>query len=214
MFKMEKLEKFYENFPGSYVALLTVVWVLLFHLISIILYNDPNFSLFTHYVSDLGASTRGSFIFWSINMIIGSPVRVLIGLYILGLLSKRGANEKHIKLTVYFILIGAIGSIIIALNPHDTSQFFHLIGAFIYFIGVVVIQSFYFKMELSAENIPKYLPFVSILVVVVYFVFLSLEIVVLVSGFLREIACFSEWIAFFSLLAWLGLHGLYMHQIK
>ena len=211
---MEKLEKFYENFPGSYVALLTVVWVLLFHLISIILYNDPNFSLFTHYISDLGTSTRGSFIFWSVNMIIASPIRVLIGLYILGLLSKRGANEKHIKITTYFMVIGAIGSIIIALNPHDTSRFFHLIGAFVYFISVVVIQSFYTKMELNAENIPKYLPFVSILVVLVYFVFLSLEIVVLVSGFLREIACFSEWMALFSLMIWLGLHGFYTHQIK
>ena len=211
---MEKLEKFYENFPGSYVSFLTVVWVLLFHLISIILYNDPNFSIFTHYVSDLGTSTRGSFIFWSVNMIIGSPIRVLIGLYILGLLSKRGANEKHIKITAYFMVIGAIGSIIIALNPYDTSRFFHLIGAFIYFIGVVVIQSFYFKMELNAENIPKYLPFISILVVVVYFVFLSLEIVVLISGFLREIACFSESMALFSLMAWLGLHGFYTYQIK
>ena len=145
-------------------------------------------------------------------MIISAPLRVLIGLYMLGLLSKRSANEKHIKITAYFIVIGAIGSIIIALNPHDTSRFFHLIGAFIYFIGVVFIQSFYFKMELNAEDIPKYLPFVSILVV--YFTFLSLEIVVLVTGFLREVACFSEWMAFFSLMVWLGLHGYYTHQIK
>ena len=129
-------------------------------------------------------------------------------------MSKRSANEKHIKITLIFTVISAIGSIIIALNPHDTSRFFHLIGAFMYFIGVVVIQSFYFKMELNAEDIPKYLPFVSILVVVVYFTFLSLGIVVLVTGALREIACFSEWMAFFSLMVWLGLHGYYTHQIK
>ena len=211
---MEKLERFYEKFPGSYVALLTVVWVLTFHLISIILYNDPNYSLTTHYISDLGASTSGSVIFWSVNMIIATPIRVLLGLYFLGLLSKRSANEKHIKITLIFTVISAIGSIIIALNPHDTSRFFHLIGAFTYFIGVVFIQTFYFKMELNAEDIPKYLPFVSILVVVVYFTFLSLEIVVLVTGALREIACFSEWMAFFSLMAWLVLHGYYTHQIK
>ncbi len=211
---MEKLERFYEKFPGSYVALLTVVWVLTFHLISVILYNDPNYSLFTHYVSDLGASTSGSVIFWSVNMIIASPLRVLIGLYMLGLLAKRGVNEKYIKITLYLIVIGAIGSIIIAINPHDTSRTFHLIGAFTYFIGVVIGQSIFFKMELEAEKIPKYLPFVSILVVVVYFTFLSLEILVLVTGFLREIACFSEWMAFFSLMAWLGLHGYYTHQIK
>lgn len=212
--KLEKLESFYEKFPGSYVALLTVVYALIFNLISIILYNDPSYSLFTHYISDLGASTSGSVIFWSVNMIISAPLRVLIGLYMLGLLANRGANEKYIKLTAYFIVIGAIGSIIIALNPHDTSRVFHLIGAFIYFIGVVVIQSFFFKMELKAEGIPKYLPFVSILVVVVYFTFLSLEIVVLITGFLREIACFSEWMALFSLMAWLVLHGYYTHQVK
>jgi len=214
MIKMEKLEKFYERFPGSYVALLTFIFALTFQLISIILYNDPSYSLFTHYISDLGASTSGSVIFWSISMIISSPLRVLIGLYLLGLLGKRGANEKYIKITAYFIVIGAIGSIIIALNPHDTSRFFHLIGAFTYFIGVVVIQTFFFKMELKAEDIPKYLPFVSILVVVVYFAFLSFEILVLVLDSFRAIACFLEWMAFFALMAWLGLHGYYTHQIK
>ena len=196
------------------MALLTIVYAVTFHIISIILYNDPNYSLFTHYISDLGASTSGSVIFWSVNMIISAPLRVLIGLYMLGLLSKRSANEKYIKITAYFIVIGAIGSIIIALNPHDTSRFFHLIGAFTYFIGVVFIQIFFFKMEIKAEDIPKYLPFVSILVVAVYFTFLSLEIVVLATGILREIACFSEWMAFFSLMAWLGLHGYYTHQVK
>jgi hypothetical membrane protein len=212
--KMEKLERFYEKFPGSYVALLTIVWVLTFHLISIILYNDPNYSLFTHYISDLGASTSGSVIFWSVNMIIASPLRVLIGFYMLGLLAKRGVNERSIKITAYLTVIGAIGSIIIALNPHDTSRAFHLIGAFTYFIGVVIVQTFFFKMELGAEEIPKYLPFISILVVVVYFTFLSLEILVLATGFFREIACFSEWMAFFSLMAWLGLHGYYTYQLK
>ena len=211
---MEKLERFYEKFPGSYVALLTVVYALIFNLISIILYNDPNYSLFTHYISDLGASTSGSVIFWGIGMIISAPLRVLFGFYLLGLLGKRGANEKYIKITAYFIMIGAIGTIMIALNPHDTSRFFHLLGAFTYFICVVIIQTFFFKMELKAEDIPKYLPFVSILVVVVYFAFLSFEMLELVSESFRAIACFLEWMAFFTLMAWLFLHGYYTHQIK
>jgi hypothetical membrane protein len=214
MIKMENLERFYEKFPGSYIAFLTVIFALTFHLISIVLYNDPNYSLFTHYISDLGASASGSVLFWSINMIISAPLRVLIGFYLLGLLRQRGANEKYVKITAYFIIVGAIGTIIIALNPHDTSRFFHLIGAFTYFIGVVFIQTFFFKMELEAEEIPKYLPFVSILVVIFYFTFLSFEILVLATGFFREIACFSEWMALFSLMAWLSLHGYYTHQIK
>ncbi len=211
---MEKLDRFYEKFPGSYVALLTFIFALTYHLISIILYNDPSFSIFTHYISDLGASTSGSVIFWSIGTIISSPLRVLIGFYLLGLLGKRGANEKYIKITAYFIMIGAIGTIMIALNPHDTSRFFHLIGAFTYFISVVVIQTFFFKMELKAEDIPKYLPFVSILIVVVYFAFLGFEILVLVLDSFRKIACFLEWMAFFTLMAWLILHGVYTLRTK
>ena len=211
---MEKLNSFYEKFPGSYIAYIGFIFSVVFMSIAIVLYNDPSFTIFTHYISDLGASTSGSVIFWSVNMIISAPLRVLIGLYLLGLLGKRGANEKCIKITAYFIVIGGIGSIIIALNPHDTSRFFHLIGAFTYFIGVVVIQTFFFKMELKAEDIPKYLPFVSILVVLVYFTFVGFEVLVLVLGSFREIACFLEWMAFFTLMAWLFLHGYYTHQIK
>ncbi len=211
---MERLNGFYEKFPGSYFAYIAFIFAVIFMLISVILYNDPAFSLFTHYISDLGASTKGSSLLWNTSMIIVAPLRVVFGFYLLTFLKTKGSNEKSIKITAYTIVIAAVGSVIIALNPHDVSRMFHMIGAFIYFFGVVIIQVKISKMELNAEDIPKYLPVIGLVVVVNYALFLSFEISEIISDLFRFLACFFEWMALFSILGWLLIHGLYLHKIK
>jgi len=211
---VERLNGFYEKFPGSYVAYIAFIFAVIFMSISVILYNDPTFSLFTHYISDLGASTKGSSLLWNISMIISAPLRVVFGFYLLTFLKTKGSNEKSIKITAYTIVIAAVGSVIIALNPHDVSRMFHMIGAFIYFFGVVIIQVKISKMELNAEGIPKYLPLIGLVVVVNYAFFISFEISEIISDLFRLLACFFEWMALFSILGWLLIHGLYLHRIK
>jgi len=211
---MEKLNDLYEKFPGSYVAYLGFIFSIVFMSVAIVLYDDPSFSIFTHYISDLGASTKGSAIVWNISMIITAPIRIIFGFYLLKLLETKGANQKTLKITAFFMVISAIGSTFIALNPHDTSRLLHMLGAFTYFIGVVVIQVNITKIELKTENIPKYLPIVSIAVVMCYILFLSFEISELISEFFKILACFFEWMAYFVLMAWLVLHGIYTQQNK
>ena len=211
---MEKLNGFYERFPGSYIAYIGFIFSVVFMSIAIVLYNDPNFTIFTHYISDLGASTRGSALVWNISMILTVPIRILFGFYVLKFLENRGANKKTIKITAYFMVISAIGSTVLALNPHDISRPFHMLGAFVYFIGVVVIQVNISKMELKLDNIPKYLPIIGILVVACYVLFLVFEISELISESFRLLACFFEWMAYFSLMAWLVLHGYYTQVAK
>jgi len=211
---MEKLNSFYEKFPGSYIAYIGFIFSVAFMSTAIVLYNDPSFTIFTHYISDLGASTKGSALIWNIGMIISAPIRILFGFYLLKFLENRGANKKTIKITAYFMVIAAIGSTVLALNPHDISRLFHMLGAFVYFIGVVVIQINLSKMELKAENVPEYLPLVGILVVACYVLFLGFEISELISESFKLLACFFEWMAFFSLMAWLVLHGYYTQVAK
>ena len=76
---MEKLNHFYKKFPGSYVAYIGFIFSMVFMSIAIVLYNDPTFTIFTHYISDLGASTRDSALFWNINMILTVPIRLIFG---------------------------------------------------------------------------------------------------------------------------------------
>jgi len=211
---MEKLNGFYERFPGSYIAYIGFIFSVAFMSIAIVLYNDPNFTIFTHYISDLGASTRDSALVWNISMILTVPIRILFGFYLLKFLENRGAEKKTIKITAYFMVISAIGTIVLALNPHDISRLLHMLGAFVYFIGVVVIQVNISKMELRAENVPKYLPIVGILVIACYVLFLGFEISELVSESFKLLACFFEWMAYFSLMAWLVLHGYYTQVAK
>ncbi|MHA1914181.1 MAG: DUF998 domain-containing protein [Promethearchaeota archaeon] len=211
---MEKLDNFYEKFPGSYIAFIGFVFSIVFMSVAIILYNDPNFTIFTHYISDLGASTRGSALIWNISMILTVPIRLIFGFYLLKFLERRGAKKKTIKITAYFMVIAAVGSTVIALNPHDISRLFHMLGAFVYFIGVIVIQVNISKMELKVDNMPKYLPFVGFLVIACYALFLGFEISELAFESFKYVACFFEWMAFFSLMAWLVLHGYYTHVTK
>ena len=212
--KMQKLNGFYEKFPGSYIAYIGFIFSIVFMSIAIILYNDPNFTIFKHYISDLGASTKGSALIWNVSMILTVPIRLIFGFYFLKFLEKRDAKERTIKITAYFMVISAIGSTVLALNPHDISRLFHMLGAFVYFIGVVVIQVNISKMELKADNIPKYLPFVGFLVIACYVLFLGFEISELALESFKFVACFFEWMAFFALMAWLVLHGYYTHVAK
>ena len=211
---MDKLNEFYKKFPGSYVAYIGFIFSVVFMSIAIVLYGDPNFSIFTHYLSDLGASTRNSALIWNLSFILTVPIRLIFGFYLLKFLETRGATKKSIKITFYFMVISAIGSILIGLNPHDISRPFHLFGAFTYFIGVVVIQINISRMELKVKNIPKYLPFVGLLVVACYLLFLGFEISELISESFKLLACFFEWMAYFSLMAWLVLHGYYTQVAK
>ena len=211
---MEKLNGFYEKFPGSYVAYIGFIFSVVFMSIAIILYNDPNFTIFTHYISDLGASTRTSALIWNLSMVLTAPIRLLFGFYLLKFLENRGANKRTIKITAYFMVISAIGSTVLALNPHDISRLLHMLGAFVYFIGVVVIQINISKMELKTENIPKYLPFLGILVVACYVLFLGFEISELISESFKLLACFFEWMAFFAIMTWLDFHGYYTQKAK
>jgi hypothetical membrane protein len=211
---MEKLNRFYNKFPGSYVAFITFLFSVIFMSIAIVMYNDPSFTIFTHYISDLGASTRGSALFWNISMILTAPLRLLFGFYLLKFLEKRGANRKTLRITAYFMVISAIGSTLLALNPHDISRLFHMLGAFIYFIGVVIIQINISKMELRVESIPRYLPLIGFIVVACYVLFLGFEISEIISESFKFVACFLEWMAYFSLMAWLVLHGYYTQVSK
>jgi len=60
----------------------------------------------------------------------------------------------------------------------------------------------------------KYLPLIGLIVVLTYVLFVSFEISVLLSNNFRMLACFFEWMGYFSLMAWLVLHGHYTLKSK
>lgn len=213
---MEKLNNFYEKFPGSYVAYIGFVFSIAFITIAAILYSDSvsTFSLLTTYISDLGAASRDSSLVFAVGMIISAPIRVLFGFYLLKYLESCGADNKTLKRTAKAVVVGAIGSTVLAIFPHDVFRFGHMMGSLVYFVSVVIIQINISKLELRIESIPKYLPTIGLFVVVSYVAFLTFEISEIIFEGFRYVAIVLEWLAYFVLMAWLVMHGYYIQRVK
>ena len=183
--------------------------------IAVLIYNSAEaFSIFTTYISDLGAAAKSSSLVYNTGMIISAPIRVVFGLYLLKFLESKGADVKILKIIAYPIVIGAIGSVIMSVFPYDISRLLHLLGAFTYFFSAVIIQALIAKIEFKTSNMLKYLPLIGLIVVLTYVLFVSFEISVLLSNNFRMLACFFEWMGYFSLMAWLVLHGHYTLKSK
>ena len=206
----------YEKLNGSLVAYFGFAFSIFFLTISAMLYgnSESSFSLLTTYISDLGAASRDSSLIFAVGMIISAPVRVLFGLYLLKYLESKGGKSKTLKNTAKAVIIGAIGSIALAVFPHDVFRIGHMLGSLIYFVSVVIIQINISKLELRLKNTPKYLPILGILVVISYVLFLTFEISEIAFEGFRYIAIALEWLAYFILMMWLVTHGYYIQKTK
>ncbi len=213
---MENINKFYEKFPGSYLAYTLFIFSVIFLTIAAILYSnaDSTFSLLTTYISDLGAASRDSSLVFAAGMIITSPLRVVFGLYLLKYLEIRDSDSKTLKNTAVAMIIGALGSIALASFPHDVFRIGHMLGSLVYFVSVVIIQINISKLEMRINNMPKYLPALGILVVVSYMMFLTFEISEIVFEGFKYIAIGLEWMAYFVIMVWLVMHGYYIQKTK
>jgi hypothetical membrane protein len=213
---IEKSSDWYEKVNGSLVAYFGFIFSVTFLTVAAMLYSNSEsmFSLLTTYISDLGAASRNSSLVFAIGMIISAPVRVVFGLYLLKYLESKAGSNKTLKNTAKAIYIGAIGSIALAVFPHDVFRIGHMLGSFVYFFSVVIIQVNVSRLELRMKNIPKYLPVLGITVVVSYVMFLTFEISELIFEGFRYVAIALEWFAYFALMAWLVMHGYYIQKSK
>jgi hypothetical membrane protein len=203
MYKMEKLNGFYEKFPGSYLAYALFVFSVCFLSIAALLYSnaESSFSLLTTYISDLGAASRDSSLVFAIGMIISSPLRVVFGLYLLKWLEKRDVNKKTLRNTAIAMVIGAIGSIALAMFPHDVFRLLQNSAGNPSRLFYNMLNSAEFKM-LIADRMHKHM------------LFLTFEISEIIFEGFRYIAIFLEWLAYFTIMAWLVMHGYYIQRSK
>ncbi len=105
-------------------------------------------------------------------------------------------------------------SVVLAVFPHDVFRIGHMLGSLIYFVSVVIIQLNVSKLELRINNLPKYLPVLGILVILSYVLFLTFEISEIAFEGFRYIAIALEWLAYFTLMVWLVMHGFYIQKSK
>jgi len=115
---MEKLDYFYEKINGYYFGIIAFLINLFSITIAQVLYieAEPNFSMCSNFISDLGAGPNRSDIFFNIGLIFTGisimPFFVYIGWY----LQKRQTSNSII-IGMIAGLIGSIGMILVGIFP-------------------------------------------------------------------------------------------------
>lgn len=219
---MENLDNFFRRFDGSYYFFIAIILAVSTAITSIIFYIqiDPTFTIVTHYVSDLGSTPVGaqegklypSAVVFNTGMTILVIFRILVILFLARYLQIKGAPKKLTIVGIIIAFFSSSGSLIVAVVPYSVSLSIHMLGALILFVGTVFSGSLFTTIELKTPNIPRYLPFILFINVVVYLIFATLLIGEWMNFAPYGSSVIWEWAAFLSSLLWLFVHGVYTYK--
>ncbi|MFX1276898.1 MAG: hypothetical protein ACFFBP_21020 [Promethearchaeota archaeon] len=192
------------GFFGATVASLAVI-------ISFILYIsvDPTFTIFTHWISHLGAGPNGSNIVFNIGISITSFLLFLFYMYFIKEFRKKGANKY--LLDVFFISsIGTtLGLLFVAFFPYDI-VYLHSTAAFIFFFSGLISCSLYAIIILTTKGTHKIQAIFAFIVSGFFFFHLISSIMIAFSSELYiGIAVFSEWLTLFAMIVLIIETGFY-----
>ena len=192
------------------VGVIAGSWGILVVLISTYVYfpEHQDSSLFSTYLSDIGATAGWPQITFNAGTLIAAPLRYLAIALLILRLGQLGAGRAFKIVTLIIAFVSTAGTIIMTAVPYNVSVTIHKMGIPLYFLGVVIFQTMIGIKELSLKSVPKILPFVCFLLVVVYLVF-----AILVSfherGMVgRNAPVIWEWLAFFSSIIWVFLQSI------
>lgn len=203
---------FFNKIPGYYFGLLTVFFGGISIILSYILYTsaDNSFSIFTHYISDLGIGPNGA------NLIFG------LGLPIMSFMaffyhiseiyrSKQLTIYKFLLVPVWLCVISnTIGGILA--GTFNITFLIHSAAAFLYFMGVIL----YYLMFLIMTSVEKQVNKVELILYTIVFgtssFFLGISLISFLFPSLSTIISitFMEWIAVFSYLPAILIRSLYL----
>jgi hypothetical protein len=186
------------------VGIIGGLWAILVVLTSTLAYlpGHPEFSLFNTYLSDIGDTAGWPKIIFNSGTLIAAPIRYLVLVLLILRLTQLGAGHVFAMATFIIGLISVIGTVLMTAVSFSVSPAMHKLGIPLYFMGVVVLQTLIGVREWSLREVPKILPGLSFLMVVVYFIFAALVILYERGTVGRNVPVIWEWLAFFSSVVW------------
>ncbi|NLA41516.1 MAG: hypothetical protein GX874_08935 [Smithella sp.] len=188
------------------VGIIAGIWGTLVVLLATIAYlsaQHQDFSILTTYLSDIGATAGWPQITFNAGTLIAAPIRYLAILLLILRLGQLGAGSAFIAATLLIAFVSTSGTVIMTAVPYNVSATVHKIGIPLYFFGVVILQTMIGIKEWSLKDIPRILPSLSFLLVVVYFLF-AILIGCYERGIVsRDTPVIWEWLAFFFSIIWI-----------
>ncbi|MFX1445113.1 MAG: DUF998 domain-containing protein [Promethearchaeota archaeon] len=209
---MEKIDNFYEKFNGSYFVFIGIGISLLTKLIAVVLFMqvNPSFNLFSNYISDLAYGPNNSDIVYKFGVVISTIFYDFFFLYLMRFLEKRGGNQILALLSLLTGFIASVGAILVVVFTADVEPELHGLGATLYFFGNFFVLILFGTTEYIIQEIPRKLSISGFILAPLSFLFLSFYFLLSIyPEFSRELTIFTEWSAFFAIIAWLCAQGIY-----
>jgi hypothetical membrane protein len=192
------------------LAILTVLTSVLAYLPA-----NPDFSIFTTYLSDIGDTGGWPQILFNSGTILAAPLRYIIIVLLILRLRDFTGREKGFEIALLVVgAISTVGTVLMTAVPFSVAPTVHKSGIGFYFLGVVFLQFMIGRKEMSIKALPRILTVMSFLIVACFLIFFVL-IVLHETGFVtRNIPVFWEWMCFFTSTGWLLCQSIILGHTK
>jgi hypothetical protein len=128
-------------------------------------------------------------------------------------LTQLGAGPAFAVSALIIGFVSSSGTVLMTATPFSVSPSIHKSGIPLYFFGVVILQTLIFVKEWSLKHIPKVLPILSLLLVVVYFVFAMLVMLNAKGIVSRSTPVIWEWMCFITSIVWVFAQSILLANV-
>ncbi|TXT60824.1 MAG: membrane protein of unknown function [Promethearchaeota archaeon] len=213
---MDKVvDKLYEKINGSVFAFLAVGINLgcIFTAYLLYIQVDPSFTIFTHFISDLGDGQNFSNFVFNIGMLCTPIIFLFFYIFLTRYLLTQDARKGFLYLSFASALFSFLGNILVGIFPSESFRIPHLIGALFSFAGSFFTSIFYSITELSLPDFNKKIASSGFFLAPFPIVFMLLYITLYLPGINSTIPIFTEWLAYFSEIIWVVIQSIYLFKI-
>mgnify|MGYP001036819845 FL=1 len=134
---------------------------------------------------------------------IAVPIRYLVLVLLVLRLNQFGAGRVFSIAALAIGFASTAGTALMTATPFTVSLTLHKAGIGLYFLGVILLQILIFAREWSLKGVPKYLPVLSLAMVVLYMIFLTLMILYEQGVVSRTAPVIWEWLAISTSIMWM-----------
>lgn len=194
----------------KWVGIIGSTWAVLLILGAVLAYlpANPDFSPFTTYLSDIGDTAGWPQIIFNSCTLIAVPIRYLF-LVLLALSLRQLGAGKGFMIAVFVIgFLSTSGTALMTAVGFSQAPIMHKTGIGLYFLGVVFLQATIFFREWSLKSLPRALPLMSLLMVILFLIFVTLIFLYEAGVVSRSTPVIWEWLAVLASIAWMLVQSL------
>ena len=218
---MEKFDKLFDKLNGGYLCFIILIINIVLNQIAQAYYMpfNPDYSIFTNYISDMGAGPIETKILITLNNVILGILNFFLIFFIVRDLEKRDANKNLIMISLIFGIIMCISLIftgLFLLEPATPVAYeIHRIATVFFFSSLAILMLVYGYLEIKLPDFTKLLVIISIILGIFSLIFMIGFVIVEYTAVPRQtFVYFIEHMTIYAFIPLLIAHGVFFIRNK